>query len=244
MNFSNLIKRSESFVTNNSSTILTSVGVVGTVATAVLTGKATLKCHDILVDEDASTTDKVKEVWKDYIPPVTVGTLTVASIIMANRLETRKAAALAAAYGISEKAFTEYKDKVVEKLGENKERAVRDEIAQDQVNRAESKEVIIIGSGNVLCFDTYTGRYFESSVETIKRAQNTVNQYILDHMYASLSHFYDEIDIAPVDFSDHIGWKSDNLIDISFSTVMAPDQRPCIAMSFATPPIPDYTVLY
>jgi hypothetical protein len=164
---------------------------------------------------------------------------------MANRLDSRKAAALAAAYGLSEKAFSEYKDKVVEKLGENKERAVRDEVAQDRIsNTPVTKEVIITDGGEVLCFDLTTGRYFKSTVENIKQAANAVNEYIINHMYASLSQFYDELDIPPVGFSDEVGWKSDQLIEINFSTVMSPDKRPCVAIDFVHPPVADYTVLY
>jgi hypothetical protein len=106
-----------------------------------------------------------------------------------------------------------------------------------------SREVII-GNGNVLCFDAYSGRYFESSVETIRQAVNTTNSYILDHQYASLSHFYDEIGLPPNGISDEIGWKSDDLIDVTFSTVLAPDKRPCLCMDFACRPIPEYTMVY
>jgi Family of unknown function (DUF6353) len=260
MGLSDIRRKAETMLSQNSTVILTSVGVSGTIATAVLTGKATLKCSHILTAEskilnanahsmeevvDFTREEVVRMCWKEYIPAVGVGTVTVSCIILANRLDSRKATALAAAYGISEHAFQEYKEKVVEKLGSGKEQKVRDEVAQDKVARTPvTKEVIITDGGEVLCFDLMTGRYFKSTVENIKQAANTVNEYILNHMYASLSQFYDELDIATVGFSDEVGWRSDGLVEIQFSTVLSPDQRPCVAVDFVNPPIADYATLY
>lgn len=247
LNLNALIRTGKTAISQNASTILTGVGVVGVVTTAVLTGKATLKANQILADPDyldSTTKDKMIATWPEFIPPVASGITTIAAIIAGHRLDAKKVAALAAAYGLSESRLQEYKEKVLEKIGVNKEQAVRDEIAQDRVNETPMSREVIIGTGNVLCFDVYSGRYFESNVEEIRQAVNTVNSYILDHQYASLSHFYDEINIPPTGMSDEVGWKSDDLIDIGFSTVMSPDKRPCLAMDFHSRPIADYTVLY
>jgi Family of unknown function (DUF6353) len=265
MNFSELVMKSRVLVANNNSVILTAVGVAGTITTAFLTGRASFKASSMIDEaqerrfhkakeersnsdffqmEMLSFQDKAKEVWPLYIPPVGVGAVTIASIILANRLDTRKAAAMAAAYSLSERAFSEYKEKVVEKIGENKERAVRDEIAQDRVNKDPVREVIIAGSGDVLCYDALTGRYFQSTVETIKKAQNTINYDIINHMYASLSQFYGEIGLPPTSYSEEIGWNANNLLELSFSTTMSSDDRPCIVVDFVYAPIADYTRLY
>lgn len=249
MNLSYILKRGETFISQNASTILTGVGVVGTITTAVLTGKAAVKAEYIMIaaaDPDITPTTKetIQKTWQCYIPPVASGVTTVAAIIAGHRLDAKKAAALAAAYGLSEKRLQEYKDKVLEKMGVNKERAVRDEVVQDRVNATPGSNEVIIGTSNVLCFDVYSGRYFESNMEEIRQAVNTVNSYIIDHEYASLSHFYDEINIPPTGMSDEVGWKSADLIEVGFSTVMSPDKRPCLAMDFNNRPIAEYTAVY
>jgi Family of unknown function (DUF6353) len=67
----------------------------------------------------------------------------------------------------------------------------------------------------------------------------------LNHMYASLSRFYDLIDILPTQYSDEVGWNGlTDRFEVRFSTVMSPDNRPCIAIEFARPPMPEYTKLY
>ena len=242
---------------DHSTTILTAVGVGGTVATAVLSGRASFKAAEIIAQEketlqqegnfpvgkeDFSKTEKFKLVWTQYLPPVAVGVTTIASIIVANKISSKKIAALAVAGGISERALQEYKDKVVEKLGVRQDQKIRDEIAQDRVaaNAPSSREVVLVGSGQVLCYDMTTGRYFQSTMEDIKRAENKVNYELIHFMACSLSHFYDEIGLPPTPYTDSVGWNMNHHMEVKFSTVMSEDNRPCIAIDFSRPPIPDY----
>lgn len=247
----------------NSPVILAGVAVTGTVATAYLTGRASFKAAKIINelevmhtehrnhngpdDENApmSRVEKVREVWRLYLPPVAIGITTIAAIIVAHRINSKRLAALAVASGISERALQEYKEKVVQKLGETKARNLRDEIAQDRVsNQPLGREIILAGTGDVLCFDMTTGRYFVSSVEDIKRAENKINHELNNFMSASLSQFYDEIGLPPTTYSDNVGWNGNNQVEIHFSTVMSPDNRPCVAIDFANQPISDYHRVY
>jgi hypothetical protein len=249
---------------NHSTTILTGIGVGGTVVTAVLTGRASFKAADLINQEqdsvvaawregesdsppqDLSKTQKVKLVWKEYLPPVASGVLTCTSIIVANKISSKKIAALAVAGGISERALQEYKEKVVERLGERQNVKLRDEIAQDRVSNAplSTKEVILAGTGEVLCYDMLSGRYFQSTVEELKRAENKINFQIVQFMRASLSEFYDEVGLPPTPFTDSVGWNANNPIELALSTVMSPDGRPCIAVDFTRHPTHDYDRMY
>src|SRR5213075_1850897 len=118
------------FLEENASSILTAGGVIGVTMTAVLTGKASYKAGQLIQQEEErlevemSTTEKVKMVWPSFIPPVALGAATIGSIVAANMMSAKRAAALAAAYGISERNLREYKEKTLEKLGVNKERAL------------------------------------------------------------------------------------------------------------------------
>lgn len=262
------IRKLKFLVNENSTTLLTGVGVVGTVATAVLTGRASFKAAEIISKESAlaetelhvvdkteggeqyltipssrlSRTQKTMLVWPHYIPPVAVGAVTVTSIVMAHRISSKKIAAIAVASTISERAFQEYKEKVVEKLGERKETAIQDEIAQDSVTKnPPSGQVIIAGSGDVLCFEPLTGRYFNSTIESIKRAENKVNYEIIHYDYCSLSFFFDEIGLSATDFSDMVGWNVANRLEIKFTTAMAEDdKRPCLVIGYVKMPSMEY----
>lgn len=249
-----ILKGLRTTITDNSPAILTAVGVTGTVSTAVLTARAAFRVgKDVnaghyeplmegLEPEVYDAKALVKTYWKDFVPPAAVGLATIACILGANHVSTKRASAMAAAYTLTEKAFTEYKDKVVEQFGANKEQKIRDEIAQDRVTNdpVSSKQVIIAGSGDVLCYETLTGRYFQSSVEEIRRAANTINTTILSDMSVSLNEFFGEIGLPPTGFGEEMGWNLDNQLEPQFSAVMAEDGRPCIAIGYRHTPIKNY----
>jgi hypothetical protein len=266
-----LVQKAKFVVIDNADTILTGMGVTGTVATAYLTGRASFKAaqlidhaeREIAQDNEIPLNDqekaagmhltpeltkwtKLKLTWRLYVPAVGVGTTTVTSIVIANRLSAKKIAALAVASGISERALQEYKAKVIEKLSDKQDQTIRDEIAQDRVNKypPNSREIILAGTGDVLCYDMLTGRYFQSTVEDIKRAENKMNYQLLHHMSASLSEFYDEVGLPPTSYTDSVGWNQTERFEVRFSTVLSPDNRPCLAIDFAHPPQLEYSRRY
>jgi hypothetical protein len=248
-------------LTENAPTLLTGVGVVGTVSTAVLTGRSTVKAVRKIdaervivntgVDPDHVLMDPVtltkfqqlKLVWPFYIPPTICGITTITAIVTANRIDARKIAALTAAAGISERAFQEYKDKVVEKLGERQDQKIRDEIAQERISNDPNgpRELVIVGEGKVLCRDMMTGRYFECTNEDLKRAENWVNHELVHHMDCSLSEFYAQIGLDPTSYSDSVGWNSASILELQITTAMTPDGRPCLAVDFHPHPFPTYS---
>lgn len=249
MNLSRLAARAAQYANDNSPAILTALGVAGALTTAYLTGKATVKAMRIVQDEEAEAQEILdlrtafELTWQQYIPAAGSAAVTVACIIMANRVGSRRAAALAAAYAISERAFEQYKDKVVEKLGENKERRVRDEIAQDRVTRNPPVIDVWEETGSVLCCDLFTGRYFLSDMESLRRAQNDINYQVNNSYYASLSDFYDLIGLSRTSMSDDFGWNSDKLLELDISTTLTPGGKPCLTFNFRVMPIRGYSRL-
>lgn len=261
-----LVRHGKFLLNENSRTILTGVGVAGTVSTAYLTGRATFKAAAIIEEEhhmrelvaakdevgkpldldELTKFQKAKLVWRLYIPPGAVCLTTVTCIIVANKIASKKIAALALASGISERALQEYKEKVIERLGEKQDTKIRDELAQERVNQHPmgSREVILAGTGEVLCFDLATGRYFQSTVEEIKRAENKINNRLNNFMYCSASEFYDEIGLAPTTYTDNVGWNANKHVEVQFSSVLSPDGRPCLAIDFMTPPFTEYSDLH
>lgn len=256
--------RAKEFVQQNATTILTAAGVVGTVATAVLAGRAGYKYHELVELEDdhrrranqqqvelqgddaiqqqpLGKLEKIQLAGVYFVPPVFTGAATIAAIIFSHKMSAQKAAALAAAYGLSQRQFEEYKNKVAEKLTGPKNQAIKDELAQDRVDRASGYDKIVIVDGNdVLCFDSCTGRYFRSSMEKVTRAANAVNLEIHSHGSARASMFYDELELPPTTWSNDVGWNLDSMLELDISTTQAPDGRPCLVIDFKRLPIEDY----
>ena len=229
MVLSDLIRRADQTLRDNSPAILTGIGVTGTITTAYLAGKASWTAAEIIRDSvdygcaPPTFRETVKQrfphIWKLYIPPVATGALTVVCIISANRIGTARTAAASALLTVSERAFSDYREKVTEKFGEKKEKEVRDEVAQDRVNNA-AVPLIIAGSGSVLCYETHTGRYFMCDHETLRRAENLINAQIHREDSASLTDFYDHVGLESTKDSDRVVWTSDKLLTLSFSSVL------------------------
>lgn len=247
------------FAAENSSTLLTAGGVVGTVATAVLAARAGFKAADILREEqervvaahnegetpqtDLTFSRKVIAVGPEFIPPVITGVATIGSIVMANRMSAQKAAALAAAYGLSQKQFEEYREKISEKLTGPKQQQVQDELAQERANQAPgSGQFIVVEGGDVLCFDQPTGRYFKSTMEKINRAVNRTNEEIIHGDHISANFFYSELGLPDTTWGDVVGWNSDNLVVLDISTILSPEDEktPCLAIDFKSLPSENY----
>lgn len=259
MSLHTIVQKAQGFASKNSPAIMTGLAVAGVVGTVYFTATGTFKAAELIEEErsrvawetiedpepvdDLEPVEKIRLVWKCYIPAAVTFSGTVAAIIFLNQIGARRAATATALYTITDKAFAEYKDKVVETIGEKKEQKIRDDIAQDRVKENPPTEVVVAGSGDVLFYDTITGRYFNSTMEAVRKAQNDINYTVINNMYASLSEFYDAIGLSPTSFSEDCGWNADALMDISFSTVLSEDNRPCISIDYTIMPIKGYNRL-
>lgn len=224
-------------VKGNTPEILTAFAVTGVVTTAYLTAKASFKAAHALSEENHCMPFKArfKLVWKGYIPPAVAGAVTIGCVIGASKQHANRTAAAVAAYSLTEKAFSEYKEKILETVGKTKELAARDSIAQDRVTNnpvGTSKEVVVVGSGTVLCCEMHTMRYFRSDMETLRQAQNTVNHRAQSQDVQNLNDFYDIVGLRHTSASDNLGWRGTKMLDLLFSTVMSDTGEPCLAFDY------------
>ena len=238
---SNVVKT----VKSNSPEILTALAITGVATTAYLTAKAAYVASEVIhSNEDVSGTpadrkerfkERARHTWRLYIPAVISGGFTIGCVIGSSKLSKTRTAAAVTAYSLTERAFSEYKEKVVEQLGATKEQKVRDEIAADKVksDSPTSKEVIITGKGEVLCCELYTRRYFRSDMETLRKAQNDINFKLNHEYYVPLDDFYELVGLPFTSNSPNLGWESDaGLMELQFSTVLSEDGNPCLAFDY------------
>lgn len=234
-------------IRQNAPVITTTLAIVSATATTVLAVNAGMSTRERLDAykaehevEEIPTSDKIKQTWKIYIPTALMLASTVTSIVALHRVGLNREASALALYKVSEQAFSRYRNKVVEKLGEDSEKEVRESVAQDAINSNPPSGDVIVVQGSVLCFDTYSGRYFQSSMEDINRAVNDFNRKIIHENYASLTEFYELVGLEANGSSDDVGWMTDALLEVSYSSVLTPDGRPCLAVDFRNAPVVDY----
>lgn len=250
-NLATIVASTRQFVSKRSPEILTGIGIAGMISTAVLAVKATPKAMELIEEkkreewlDKLSPVEMVKVAWKPYIPAIVTCVTSTACLIGASSVSAKRNAALATAYKLSETALAEYREKVIETIGEKKERTVRDKVAEERVkkNPVSKNEVIITGNGKTLCFDPISGRYFMCSIETIKRAENTLNKQMLHDIsgYVSLNEFYDEIGLDHTSVGDDLGWNTDKIIDIDFSSQLNDNGEPSVVLDYLVAPKYDF----
>lgn len=230
----NTIKKAKA----NSPEILTGLGVAGVLSTAYLSARGGFKAAQKLESEppNQSWKEKGRKTWTSYIPATASGALTISCIILASKGSTSRVAAAATAYSLSERAFSEYRDKVAKQIGDTKEQDIRDELAQEKIDKnppPPSPEVVIVGPGQVLCCELHTGRYFRSDMETLRKAANTVNSKAIQEMFVNLDEFYYLVGLEPTSQSAYFGWDYEKVMELRFSTCMAPSGEPCLAFDYS-----------
>lgn len=240
-------------------TIATVAGIGFGAATVVLAVKETPKAL-VLVEEkkreiadetgerveSLHPVDVVKTTWKCYIPAITTGVLSVLCITGANSIHVRRNATLMAAYALTDSSFREYRDKVVETIGEKKEKTVREAIAQDKLDKdpVTNKEVFITEKGQTLCYDALNGRYFKSDQNDVERAVNAVNRIMVNHNYVSLNNLYYELGLEGTKLGNELGWNIDmGTIKVDYHAMLAKDGTPCLVVDFDKYPIYDYDLI-
>ena len=168
------------------------------------------------------------------------GVSSVACLVGASSVNARRNAALATAYNLSATALSEYKEKVLETVGEKKEQIIRNKVAEDKVNKepVNPSAIIVSGNGNTRCFDTITKRRFTSDIETIRRIVNELNRRMVNgDDYISLNEFYYELGLDGTKIGDELGWNvTTGLIDLDFSAQLDTDGVPCIVIDYMLAP--------
>lgn len=219
-----ILKTVTKLATDNGPAILSGLAVVGLGTSVVLavraTGPALVDIWDgeHLEGRKLTLLEKTKVAWPHYLPTAATVLVTGAAIIVAQSTNSRRQAILAGAVSLSEKAFTDYREKVREVVGEKKTHEVDTRVARDKMDEAKGGHVIITGGGEQLCFDEISGRFFTSDMETIRRAVNDINKVVLNDDYASLNDFYRAIDIPINGFGEEMGWNTDRLMEVNFTS--------------------------
>lgn len=250
-NLAKLVSNTRQFANRHSPEILTGIGIAGMITTTVLAVRATPKALQLIEEkknedwvDELSPLEVVKTAWKPYVPAAVTGVASVACLIGASSVNAKRNAALATAYKLSETALSEYREKVIETIGEKKEKTVRDKVAEERVkkNPVSKSEVIVTNNGTTLCFDPISARYFKSSIDKIKRAENKLNKQMLHDIsgYVSLNDFYDELGLDHTSVGDDLGWNVDRLIDISFSSQLNDNGEPSVVLDYLVAPKYDF----
>ena len=257
--------------------IFIAVGVVGTVASAVMACKATTKLNDILEESkeqiDAIHEAPQKEELKDrydedmmrkdlalvyfqtgvkvaklYAPAVILGTLSITSIVASNNILRKRNVALAAAYATVDKGFKEYRERVVERYGEQvdyelthniKTKEITETVVDEKGKEKQVKKTVEVADPNItndyIKYFTRSNPYWDDTpdyVELFLRSQqNYANDRLKVDKVLTLNDVYDSLGFQKTKAGMVVGWvfdenneDGDNFIEFNVHKVYIPNE--------------------
>lgn len=243
---------------DNTTHILTGIGVSGVIGTVVLAVKVTpqvwndIRAHEEyqarleeLPDEEtytASFKEQFAIAWRPYLPAAILGTCTIAAIVASHSIGQKRQSAAIAAIAMVQRTYQEYKEGVLEEVGPKKEEEIRAKVSQKSLERrlAEGKETILLEHEDQLCYDRFSGRTFYSTREKIRKAENDIMAGINNFEYASLNDFYRRLGLEDTEAGEVLGFNSSNPISIEFSSHLVGNNRPALAIDYHHSPISNY----
>lgn len=248
MNIQAILGGAKVFLIRNNAAIMTGVGIAGVPVTAYLSGKATLKASKELEkmkyesEKEPTFSEKAKTVAPIFIPPVMAAVTTMGCIYGANSVNARRIAALAGAYSMSESAFKDYKDKVVEIAGNKKAEDIRDSIEIDKVQQNPPREEAIenTGNGQTLIYDRVMGSYFRSDMQSVREAVNDLNEDLMADGYACLNDFYTYLGRKTIDLGEELGWcyePTHETLEVLYTSTLTDSGTPVMVISYNLTPI-------
>lgn len=236
----------------NAPAILTASACVGTIATAILTAKSTTLAIEKIADyceanlrspEDLSWKEKFSVSYRVYIPPAIAGVCTLVSIVAANHIQYARGAAFALAYSGSEAAFRRYREAVSDVVKPKDVQKITSRVAEKSIQEAGKPvpgTVLVASSGDVLCYDVFSGRYFKSDIETIRRVENNINGQLNTESYASLNEFYAGLGLPPIAAGELVGWSVPNSLSVEFGSQLTEKGEPVLTVDFLVSPKENY----
>lgn len=232
--------------------ILTGVGVVGVVTAGVLACKSTLRVESV-IDEIGTNVDAAKlrrdtikdypseaytadltrayvkggmDLVKLYGPSVTLALSSIACIVGGHAILSKRNVAMAAAYKTLEQGFSEYRKRVVEDLGLDKDKEYLMGTSQAVVVGKDGKdeEVTVLDPNGISAYAKYFDEFnanwskdAEYNLMFLKTQQNYANDRLNARGHLFLNEVYDMLGMEHTKAGAVTGWvysdKGDNFVD-------------------------------
>lgn len=271
---SNKVGKAALVIKKHESEILIVAGAVGSVTSTVLACKATLKVSEVLKEhketintihttakneefkDEYSAEDEKKDVRltylqtgikvaKLYAPAVILGTLSITAMFTSHNIMRKRNMALAAAYTAIDKSFKEYRERVVDKYGEDVDSELRygtksTTITETEVDPETGKEKKVkkkvkvadpnLTSDYAMYFNAQTSKYYDECYDynlTMLRSKEAMWTNTLQNRgYVTLNELLEDIGIEGSKAGMVVGWyydknasNRDDIIDLRIKEV-------------------------
>jgi Family of unknown function (DUF6353) len=233
----------------HSPTFLFGLGVVGMVGSTVLACRSTLRLEEVLEetnlhlartihDEKYSDMDRRKDttmiytrgalkVAKLYSPSIMIGVASIGCLTKSHNMLNERNLALTAAYAAIDRAFGEYRGRVVDKYGLEQDREFRYSMETVEVLDEKGKmetvqrvDIDDIPSMYARFFDSYAGTWSkdpEYNYIFLRCQQQWANDMLKARGHLFLNEVYDSLGLQRTKAGSVVGWRvsrdGDNFVD-------------------------------
>lgn len=237
------IARTSLEAASNSPNILFGVGIVGVLGGTVLACRGTLKLEGILantkndlmiaknMEADGLTEQErsrdialiyarsVATIGRNYAPAVIVGGLGIAALTKSHNILNERNAALTAAYVALDKGFREYRERVVDKYGEEADRDLRYGTRQEVITAKNGKTKTITQAS--MDPPSIYAKWFDHRSSSwqadddlnwifLKNQQNYLNDILRTRGHVMLNDAYDCLGLERTSAGAVVGWVKNN----------------------------------
>ena len=206
----------KNWIFKNGGIILDVLAIIGVVATAIISSKASKKaekrkkeCEEIK-GEPLNKKEEILSQVPSYIPTATVAGATIACIIGAEFIEKKHQASLAATCLILKKAYDKYKKKAIDLYSDDIDLIIQSSIAEEKAKNR-SKDLIPSSNDQLLWYEPYSDECFYATEKDVISAICFVNKRFQQKGMVSLNYYRDLLGMESKDGFDELGWDQDNV---------------------------------
>lgn len=230
--------------------LLVGAGVIGGVASGVLACRATLKIDEVLAEpksnvekingyveengysEEYTESDHKKDITltytkggleliKLYGPSVTLGVLSITSILAGFNILNKRNAGLAAAYATIDRSFKTYRERVIDRFGEDLDKEIRFNVKPTEIEETvvdeKGKEKKVKKKAQSVDKPSDYSRFFMQGCKGwtkdpnynymfLRNMEDYANVLLRTKKYLFLNDVYDLLGIARTEAGQVVGW--------------------------------------
>lgn len=247
--------------------ILIVTGIVGLVGAGVMACRGTLKVHEVLDEhkkdmddihkaaemelDDYTPQDVKKDTTKRYIetakglikiygPAIAVAIASIIAILVGNNILQKRCAALAAAYAATNTAFQTYRERVVDRFGEEEDKRLysgSDEVEITEIDgkgKTKKQKIEVSVKNDYIKYFAPGNSYWEDDEQFVKSffsmRLNELNKILRTKGFVTLNEVYRKLGIKETQAGLVVGWvyrpdndRGDNYIQIYDRKVKIPN---------------------
>jgi hypothetical protein len=150
-----------------------------------------------------------------YIPALAIGVSTISCIFGANVLNKRNQASLVSAYAMLSESYKQYREAAKSLYGEDADSKIIAEVAKKKYISTNGCYIHDPDSTSeeLLFYDSFSQRYFTSTMSSVINAQYHVNRNFALRGWSDLNELYDFLGLEEHRGGYLIGWSADEMLE-------------------------------